>query len=111
MAKHCTHVAISWMSFLDWVRSEALSSTTWPSIPWVKDDKGLLRPFAGGSSPRSTYAPERKNATVDRLSGGVPGTTMIVPGVATEVTRDMSGLATIDGELIVPVAGQSVDTQ
>ncbi len=28
------------------------------------------------------------------------------PGVATEATRDMSGLATIDGELIVPVAGQ-----
>ena len=94
-AKHCTQVAISGMSFLDCAKSEACSKTIWPSIPWVRDDKGLLKPLAGGSSPRSMYAPDSMSSIVVLFKGGAPGATditLLVDGT-TLVTTDMSGFA------------------
>ena len=39
---------------------------------------GLLKPFAGGSSPRSTYLSARIRSTSDCFSAGMPGATTIV---------------------------------
>ena len=68
-AKQWMQVATSGVSFLDHSKSDVCSKTIWPSIPRVRDDKGLLKPLAGGSSPKSMYAPDSMSLILSTLEG------------------------------------------
>ena len=75
MAKHCIHVARSGMRFFDRIYSAAWRSTISPSLSLDKADVVLLKPLAGGSSPRSM---DLINFTRECFRAGTPGATTIV---------------------------------
>ena len=69
IAKHCTQVDRSGISFLDWRRSSACTRITWPLKLWCR---GHTFPFTGGCSEKAIYPLDRIPSTSFLRSAGSP---------------------------------------
>ena len=88
--KHWVQTPRSGMTFLVCASSDAFTSTSWPSRPLAKVERGLLSPLAGGRSPNSTYLPAKIDSTMERFSKGTPAAMMIV-SEALELSPPLGG--------------------